>query len=296
MGHRDNEISRRTFLDRTAKTGLAIYSVGPLAVAAEAQSPQASGPPPPNRYIDTVLCVGCRLCVPLCPMGAISMATKPAVIDSDECVECGTCTRSKICPVTAIKEVKLTGPRFWRAAFSNNPDYPYPTTPTSKWITGGRGTEETKTNDFTNRFDRDHIGVLLELGRPVLGARLSDLERVLRKFAAHGYVMNEENPVMMLLENHATGVLKPEVRNEKVISCIAEFTLPNSAANDLLVMVKELNEEVESVFSVSVALRADEAGRTRFDGLFGPNLWHFPNGKVNLGMAQTIAIKKGAVA
>jgi len=296
MGQLDNEISRRAFLNRTAKTGLVICSVGPLAVVSEAQSPQAGVTLPPHRYIEASLCVGCRLCVPLCPMGAISMAAKKASIDSEECAECGTCTRAKICPVTAIKEVKLTGPRFWRAAFSNNPDYPYPTTPTSKWITGGRGTEETKTNDYTNRFDRDHIGVLVELGRPVLGARLSDLQRVLRKFAAHGYAMNEENPVMMLLENHATGVLKPEVLNEKVISCIAEFTLPNSSAADLLAMVKELNEEVESVFSVSVALRADEAGRTRFEGLFGPNLWHFPNGKVNLGLAQTMAIKKGAVA
>jgi ferredoxin len=72
--------------------------------------------------IDEEACVGCRLCLPYCPMNAISFdrAAKVARINSDECVDCGVCFRSGICPAEgAIVEEVAPWPRSVRGAFSN---------------------------------------------------------------------------------------------------------------------------------------------------------------------------------
>jgi hypothetical protein len=43
---------------------------------------------------------------------------------------------------------------------------------------GGRGTEEIKTNDVTGRIGEGEAGIVVELGRPGVGARIRDVERV----------------------------------------------------------------------------------------------------------------------
>jgi len=211
------------------------------------------------------------------------MSSRKASIDSNECAECGTCTRSERCPVDAIRTVELQWPRVLRETFSN------PLATHASTGVSGRGTEGIKTNDSQSRYRRGEMGIFIEHGRPVIGARFSDVERVVKKFKAHGYDVIPHNPIAELIEDRATGTLKPEILDEKIISCVVEFLLPDTAADELMTMARELSGEVDSVFNLSVALRADEAGRSRLEELFGPDIFHLPNAKVNLGMAQWIA-------
>ncbi len=271
-----SNLSRRDFLKTTGTVMAGATVVPALSGCGEAPDP---GP----HYIDQALCVGCGQCVPLCPVGAISLDQGKSSIETDECTECGTCNRSMICPVDAIKGYGgLEWPRVLREIYSN---------PLSENdITGvpGRGEEGIKTNDSRNRFKSDEIGVFVELGRPVLGARFRDVEKAVMAFKSHGYDLIEHNPVVSLLDNPETGSLKPEILNEKVISCLLSFVIPATAAQELLGIVQELSSQVESCFNVCVALRANQDGLSPFDALFGSETFRLPWVKINLGLAEGI--------
>jgi hypothetical protein len=152
----------------------------------------------------------------------------------------------------------------------------------------GRGTEETKTNDSQDLYKEGEIGVIIELGRPVLGTRLYDVERVLKKFASRGYHLPPSNPVHWWVVDPAVGSLKPEILQEKALSCLLEFIVPEAAAGQVMEMVGELDKEVQTVFNVCVAVRADKTGKPRLQEVFGPGIQAIPNVKVNLGMARGI--------
>ncbi len=235
-----------------------------------------------HTYIDASRCGGCRQCVTICPMDAILADKLNVWIDPDECAECGVCTRSRVCPKDAIRPGELQWPRTLRALFSN---------PLAKFKSTqvyGRGTEEMKTNDSQDLYKEGMIGVVIEIGRPVLGTRLSDAERVVKKFTTHGYEITHNNPVKSLIQDPATGSLKPEILGERVVSCLLEFILPETAAEELMTMIRELDQEVQTVFNVCVAVRADEQGGPRLQQVFGPDIHSIPNVKVNLGMARDI--------
>ena len=51
--------------------------------------------------LDPELCIGCGLCVDVCPHGVFALAArKAAIVDKDACMECGACARN--CPEGAI--------------------------------------------------------------------------------------------------------------------------------------------------------------------------------------------------
>lgn len=211
---------------------------------------------------------------------------KKVVIDYEACVECGVCRRLGICPEGAIKQVdEIPYLRIIRAAFSD-PTHRHATTEVL-----GRGTEEMKTNDVKNEFSPDLIGFSIELGRPGVGAYLKDLDKVTRKIVSIGGTFTDYNPVLALMADRKTGELKSEVLQEKVLSAIAEFTVPSQ--NELAVlgeMIRFLNSEIDTVATISVISRHQDDGSNLFyeqlinhGHQFGYS--PYPNGKVNIGMA-----------
>jgi len=61
-----------------------------------AENAQLSG----TFVVDPSVCIGCGLCVSVCPVSAISLVEGKAVIDPAKCIACGLCAST--CPVTAI--------------------------------------------------------------------------------------------------------------------------------------------------------------------------------------------------
>lgn len=233
-------------------------------------------------YIDQELCKKCLNCVPICPMGAIMFQEKVMLIEEDTCVECGVCLRYGICPEGAIKQVdQIPYPRSIRAVFSD------PLLAHDNTGIGGRGTEEMKTNDVTNHFKEGKIGFSIELGRPGVGAYLRDLEKVVKKVTTMGVEFAEDNPVIALIVDRKTGALRPEILNEKVLSAISEFLVPEERAMAFIDEMKHfLNESLETVATMSVISKADQQGRSDFlKRLMGRAEKPYPNGKVNIGLA-----------
>ncbi len=233
-------------------------------------------------YIDQDLCKKCLDCRPVCPMGAIMVKDKQVIIDYETCVECGVCRRMNFCQEGAIKQAEpIPYPRIVRAVFSD------PTIRHESTGISGRGTEEMKTNDVTNNFVAGKIGFSIELGRPGVGAYLSDLEKVVKELKRKKVVFAKENPVMDLIVDQETGALRPEILGEKVLSAIAEFIIDEEGAIDFINGMKAfLNKELDSVATMSVISRADSKGNCSFlEGLRTAGHDVYPNGKVNIGMA-----------
>ena len=68
----------------------------------------------PSNYlpkIDAEKCVGCGKCIPVCPVGALKMNQKKAVIDENTCVGCGVCVRN--CSKKAIQLNKRPGDKIF---------------------------------------------------------------------------------------------------------------------------------------------------------------------------------------
>jgi NAD-dependent dihydropyrimidine dehydrogenase PreA subunit len=233
-------------------------------------------------FIDQELCEKCLDCRPVCPMGAIVVKEKNVVIDYEDCVECGVCLRFNICPTGAIKQVdEIPYPRVIRAVFSD-----VVATHANTGI-AGRGTEEMKTNDVTNLFVEGEIGFSIELGRPGVGAYLSELEKVVRKVVSLGVILAPDNPVYPLIVDKAVGNLRPEVLKEKVLSAIVEFIVKEERALKIVDEMQHfLNKELDTVATMSVIARAEKDGKCSFlDKLTTAGQKPYPNGKVNIGMA-----------
>ncbi len=52
--------------------------------------------------VNTKDCIGCKICVKKCPVGAIEMKKGKAVIDQEKCIDCGICEQA--CPVKVIEK------------------------------------------------------------------------------------------------------------------------------------------------------------------------------------------------
>ena len=235
--------------------------------------------------IDSEKCGACLECIDFCPMDCIVERDGTVVIDEDECVECGVCLRAGVCPNDALymQEEARQWPRSIRAEYSD-PGVQHPA-----MNQGGRGTEEMKTNDVTGRFRRGEFGMALEFGRPGVGTRMAEIEKVLKVLVAMDVELEENNPVFLLVDDLKTGRMKPEVLREKVLSAILEFKIRDEQLEAVVKKLQPVLAELDTVVSWGVATRFAEDGtlpvRARLQALGVPAR---PNAKINMGMGRPI--------
>ena len=246
--------------------------------------------------IDEDKCVGCATCIPFCPVEAIQLIKRGnlqdagakkskrfSVVDLDECAECGVCLRSAGCPQDAIYQQPLEYPRTVRSLMSDV------LTIAEESQISGRGTEEMKTNEVTGRFKRGYAGVGIEMGRAVTGTRIYDVEKIAMAVAKLDVEFEKVNPTTSMMSDPATGKFKEELLNEKVLSAILEFCVQNEQLPALFDVLKEVEKEIDSVFSLDIAARLDPDGsnppRKYIDAA---GLWVAPNGKTNVALGRPL--------
>lgn len=256
-------------------------------------------------------CVACGNCTYVCPMEAIYIdpETKRATINADECVECYACynglsqerlpprivrvTRAAmrfllmrfepdpdICPTAAFEPDELSWPRVVRRAFSD------PRVPHESTGIVGRGTEEVKTNDVSNRVGVGEVGFTIEFGRPGVGARFYEIQEMSRALAKIGVSFEKNNPVTGLMKDAATGDIQEDVLNEKVLSAILEIKTKAERTEEVIHTVWEVEKRIDTVITMGVGARCDENGE---ENVVAPVLrklgYKLHRAKTNLGFA-----------
>ena len=244
-------------------------------------------------------------------MGAIHIdpAINRATVNRDECVECYTCYRGMsmehlnptlvrtvrgilhlfrlrfdpepdVCPTSAIVPDDLTWPRTIRRAFSD-------VTATHE-STGihGRGTEEVKTNDVTNRMDVGQVGLTVELGRPGVGVWFRDVQQVTRGLAQAGIAFEDRNPVTSLLVDRERGLINPEILNETVMSVIIEFTVDTAEMSRVLRILRQIAAGLPTVMAIGLSVRCDEQGNSGVEDVLAQNGFEVVRAKTNLGLGR----------
>lgn len=238
--------------------------------------------------VNQELCVGCGRCVPYCPVRAISIVHKKAVIDQEICVECGTCGRKNNivkCPTNALyeREDVTKQPRSIRKYFSD----PMATHVETK--VPGRGTEEVKTNDVTGRVDKQHYGIAIEMGRPSVATSYRDVEKMTMALAKYHIVHEPCNPIKYLFENESKGTLTEEALAQRVISTIIEFNVEKDQLEDVLETILETGKTLDTVFSLDLIARFKEPDRMpEIPVLAKLGLEPRPNNKINLGLGRPL--------
>jgi ferredoxin len=230
-------------------------------------------------------CVACGNCTYVCPMGAIYIdpVIKRATINRTECVECYACynglsqehlnpmvvrTMRKIfqkmrlrfdpepdvCPTAAFEPDTLTWPRVVRRAFSD-PRVPHESTGIE-----GRGTEEVKTNDVSDRVMVGEVGFTIEFGRPGVGVWFRDIQKACWALAKAGVTFEKKNPITSLMSDVPTGTIKADVMGEKLMSAIIEIKVPVARTEEIVRLVWDIEKQVDTVVVLGVGTRCDEQG------------------------------------
>ncbi len=266
-------------------------------------------------------CVACGNCTYVCPMGAIYVdpKTNRSTINRDECVECYSCYNGlsqehlnptlvrtmrgifkalrlrfdpepDVCPTAAFEPDELTWPRIVRRAFSD-PRVPHESTGVT-----GRGTEEVKTNDVTGRVQLGEAGFTVEFGRPGVGVRFHEIERMAMALAKRGVTFEKKNPVTSLMTDTTTGKIKDDILDEKVMSAILELKVTADKIETVIETVREVEKTLNTVIVLGVGARCDENGE---DKIVGPILerlgYTLHRAKTNTGLGK-ISLDRAAAA
>ncbi|MGH9769965.1 MAG: 4Fe-4S ferredoxin, partial [Blastocatellia bacterium] len=150
----------------------------------------------------------------------------------------------------------------------------------------GRGTEEVKTNDITNRVGPDDAGFTVEFGRPTIGVRFWQIQEMTTALARMGIEFEKRNPVTSLMTDTETGEIRTDILNEKILSAIVEFKTKLSNAPAILQKIREVAKTLDTVVAVGVAARCDEQGENRREEMLIDEGFFFNRGKTNLGLGR----------
>jgi hypothetical protein len=98
-----------------------------------------------------------------------------------------------------------------------------------------------------------------------------------------------QTPVTGLMSDPLRGVLREEVLNERVLSAIIEFKLPEERLDVILPAIKQVAATLETVFSLGVmSVLPPEGPDPVSEKIKTLGFSLRPNGKVNLGLGRRL--------
>ena len=144
-----------------------------------------------------------------------------------------------------------------------------------------------KTNDVTGRVGPGDVGFTIELGRPGIGVRFRDIQEMSRALAAAGVAFEQKNPVTSLMSDVATGTIREDILDEKVLSAIVEIKVPVARAEEIVRLVWDVEQRIDTVVSIGAGVRCDERGDdTVVAPIFERLGYQLARAKTNIGLGR----------
>jgi hypothetical protein len=73
----------------------------------------------------------------------------------------------------------------------------------------------------------------------------------------------KKNPVTTLMSDVATGEVRADILNEKVLSAILEIKVPVERTEEIIRLVHEVERQIDTVVALGVGVRCEEDGEER---------------------------------
>src|SRR5437867_2851824 len=97
----------------------------------------------------------------------------------------------------------------------------------------------------------------------------------------------KKNPITSLMSDVATGTIREDVMDEKLMSAIIEIKVPVARTEEIVRLVWEVEKQVDTVVALGVGTRCDENGE---DPIVGPILeklgYRLERAKTNIGLGK----------
>jgi protein involved in ribonucleotide reduction len=126
----------------------------------------------------------------------------------------------------------------------------------------------------------------LEFGRPSVGTKVKELEVVTIPLAQKKVIFEPCNPSTFLFDTF-TGAVKEDVKEEKVLSAIVEFIIPEAELEEITRIILDASGKCNTVFSWGIAACYSADGSLPIIERFEKLGLHVPqNMKVNVGLGR----------
>jgi len=145
------------------------------------------------------------------------------------------------------------------------------------------------------------VGFTVELGRPGVGVWFRDIQEMAWELARAGMTFEKRNPITSLMSDPASGTIREDIMNEKVMSAIIEIKVPVARTEEVIRLVREVEKRLDTVVALGVATRCDADGEDRTVAPILERLgYKLERAKTNTGLGritnQPNAVPQGEVA
>ncbi len=200
-------------------------------------------------------CIGCKSCHPVCTQNAIYALKVDGRIKSEinqtECVECGACLRSEVCPKSAIFMPELEWTRLARAQFGNPYYHPAPRP-------GVPAPPEIKMNDINGLIPGGITEIIVEVGRPGVSTTFFDVQTIAIAMVGAGVRLHPGSSVATIMTDIQTGTIRDDVLGERALCVMIHGRIENSSLKEALLAIKRAASKIDTVFSLSVVNLLEE--------------------------------------
>ena len=151
----------------------------------------------------------------------------------------------------------------------------------------GRGTEEVKTNDVSGRVKAARWDSPSSSDGPAWACGSAISRRCAGRWREAGVAFEKKNPVTSLMSDVATGTIREDILNEKVLSAIIEIKVPVERAEEIIRLVWDVEKQIDTVVALGVGARCDAEGE---ENVVAPILeklgYNLERAKTNIGLGR----------